>query len=66
MTIQNIPKALIVLIGLACITLLMIFDKIEQSAGTGLIGSIIGYGIGNGINAGRAVDPIIGKKSNGE
>ena len=62
MNITNPPKALIVLFGLASITVLMITGKIEQSAGTGLIGSIVGYGIGNGIKGTQETPPIISKK----
>jgi len=64
MTLQNPPKALIVLVGMICITILMAFDAIDQSAGTGLLGSIIGYAVGNGIAArkGDPVEPIIGRK----
>lgn len=62
MNITNPPKALIVLFGLASITVLMITGKIEQSAGTGLIGSIVGYGIGNGIRGTQETPPIVGRK----
>lgn len=64
MTIQNPPKAFIVLVGMICITVLMATHAIDQSAGTGLLGSIIGYAVGNGIAArkGDPVDPIIGKR----
>jgi hypothetical protein len=64
MTLTNPPKALIVLVGMICITILMAVGSIEQSAGTGLLGSIIGYAVGNGIAArkGDPVDPIIGRK----
>jgi hypothetical protein len=42
----------------------MALHSIEQSTGTGLIGSILGYAIGNGIAAktGKTVHPIIGSK----
>lgn len=65
MTIQNPPKAFIVLVGMICITVLMAVHAIDQSAGTGLLGSIIGYAVGNGIAArkGETVDPILGKKN---
>ena len=62
--IANPPKALIVLVGLITVAILMGIGSIEQSAGTGLLGSMIGYAVGNGIAAknGDPVDPIIGKK----
>lgn len=64
MTIVNPSKALIALVGLICITVLMITDSISQDAGIGLVSAIIGYAIGNGIQArhGKPVDPIIGPK----
>lgn len=65
MTIANPSKALIALVGLICVTVLMLTDSISQDAGIGLISAVIGYGIGNGIQArtGKPVDPIIGPKS---
>jgi hypothetical protein len=44
---------------------LLAVDAVDQSAGTGLIGMIAGYAVGNGIAARRGdeVTPIIGKKS---
>ena len=64
MNITNPPKALIALVGLVCLTVLLAVNAIPTEAGTGMIGSILGYAIGNGIAArtGTAVDPIIGKK----
>ena len=64
MSLANPSKALIALVGLICITVLMITDSISQDAGIGLISAVIGYAIGNGIaaKAGQPVEPIIGKK----
>lgn len=64
MNIANPSKALIALVGLICITVLMVADSISQDAGIGLLSAVIGYSIGNGIAAkqGIPVDPIIGKK----
>ena len=65
MNITNPSKALIALVGLICITILMVTDSISQDAGIGLVSAIIGYAIGNGIAAksGQPVEPIIGKKT---
>jgi len=62
--ITNPPKALIVLVAMICITVLMSTNKIDQSAATGLLGSIVGYSIGNSIRPknGEPIPPIIGKK----
>ena len=64
MSLANPSKALIALVGLVCITVLMVADSISQDAGIGLVSAIIGYAIGNGIAAksGQPVEPIIGKK----
>ena len=64
MNIANPSKALIALVGLICITVLMVSDSISQDAGIGLLSAVIGYAIGNGIAAksGQPVEPIIGKK----
>ena len=64
MNITNPPKALIVLVAMVCITILMFSNKIDQSAATGLLGSIVGYSIGNSIRPknGEPIPPIIGKK----
>lgn len=65
MTIVNPSKALIALVAMVCLTILMAVNRIPTEAGVGLIGSIVGYSIGNGIQArhGRPVEPIIGPKS---
>lgn len=62
--IQNPSKAMIALVALICITVLLTVNAIDQSAGTGLIGMIAGYAVGNGIAArkGEDVTPIIGRK----
>ena len=56
---------MIALVALICITVLLAVNAVDQSAGTGLIGMIAGYAVGNGIAARRGdeVTPIIGKKS---
>lgn len=64
MNITNPSKALIALVGLVCLTILLAVGAIPSEAGTGMIGSILGYAIGNGIAAksGQPVEPIIGRK----
>jgi len=64
MNIANPSKAMIALVALVCVTILLATKTIDQSAGTGLIGMIAGYAVGNGIAArrGEEVTPIIGKK----
>lgn len=63
MTLTNPPKAVIALAALICITVLLVTDAIGQDAGTGLMGMIVGYAVGNGIAArnGDPVQPIIGR-----
>lgn len=67
MTIANPSKALIALVGLICLTVLMALDKLDTSQGMPVITLIIGYAVGNGIQArkGAPVDPIIGPRNDG-
>jgi hypothetical protein len=62
--IANPSKAMIALVALVCVTILLATDSVDESAGTGLIGMIAGYAVGNGIAARRGdeVTPIIGRK----
>jgi len=64
MNLENPSKALIALVGLICITVLLAVDQIPTEAGTGMMGTILGYAVGNGIAAkqGKTVSPIIGAK----
>ena len=64
MNLANPPKALIALAGMVCITVLLAVERIPSEAGVGMIGTIIGYAVGNGIAArqGVTVEPIIGRK----
>jgi hypothetical protein len=68
MTVQNPPKALIVLVALICITLLLVFGSVSETAGVAMISWIVGYGVGNGIAArgGDTAQPIIGPKRPGD
>jgi hypothetical protein len=63
--LNNPPKALIILVALICITALMVTNSIDETAGAGLIGSIVGYAVGNGIAAknGETVEPIVKQRS---
>lgn len=62
--VANPSKALIALVGMVCITVLMAVQRIPTEAGTGMLGAIIGYAIGNGIAATsrQPVQPIIGRR----
>lgn len=64
MTLTNPPKALIALAALICLTVLLAVDAIDKATGTGMIGTILGYAVGNGIAARQnvPVNPIIGRK----
>ena len=64
MILSNQPKLLIILLSIVCITVLMAVGKLDQSAGTGMLGSIVGYSIGNSVRPkdGSQVPPIISKK----
>jgi hypothetical protein len=65
MTVNNLPKFLILLMGLLCLTALMIFDKIDMASGVPMLTMIIGYSIGNGVNAKQGNDSstVFGAKS---
>ena len=64
MTLSNQPKLLIILLSIVCITVLMAVGRLDQSAGTGMLGSIVGYSIGNSVRPknGDQVPPIISRK----
>jgi len=49
MTVNNAPKFIILLVGLLCLTALMVADKIDMASGVPILTMVIGYGIGNGI-----------------
>ncbi|CAB4149904.1 hypothetical protein UFOVP1400_18 [uncultured Caudovirales phage] len=51
MTVNNLPKFVILLVGLLCLTALMIADKIDMQSGVPMLTMILGYAIGNGVNA---------------
>lgn len=65
MTIQNPPKAFILLVALICITVLLAVGKVTTEAGLPIISAIVFYGIGNGVAAktGQDSTPVIGKKN---
>lgn len=65
MNIANPSKAMLALAAMVCITILLAVERIPTEAGTGLLGSLLGYIIGNGIGAkqGVSIDPIIGRKA---
>lgn len=64
MTISNPSKALIALVGLICVTVLMVTRAIDSTAGMPIITLVIGYAVGNGIAAktNQPVEPILGPK----
>jgi len=65
MTLNNPPKAFILLVALICITLLLAISRITTEAGLPIISAIVFYGIGNGVAAksGKPSEPIIAPKS---
>ena len=52
----NPSKAAIALVGLICMTVLIAVGAIDQDAGVPILTMIIGYSIGNGVNALRGTD----------
>lgn len=65
MTIQNPTKAFLALVGLICITVLLAIHAINEATGTGMIGTIIGYVVGNTVGAktNTPIEPIVGPKN---
>ena len=65
MNITNPPKALILLVALCCLTILLIFGKLEQDVAAPMMTAIIFYGIGNGVAAkgGKDSPKIFGPKN---
>ena len=63
-TVVNVPKAVIALVALVCVTVLGALSVLESDAVLAIISSVVGYAIGNGVAArsGQAVDPIIGQR----
>lgn len=66
MTLNNPPKAFILLVALISITLLLALGRVTTEAGLPIISAIVFYGIGNGVAAktGKASEPIISPKNN--
>lgn len=66
MTLNNPPKALILLVALICVTVLLAMGRVTNEAGLPIISAIVFYGIGNGVAArtGKPSEPIIGTKNN--
>ena len=60
----NPSKALIALVALVCMTVLIAVGSIDQDQGLPIITMIVGYSVGNGINALRGTENtgIINKK----
>lgn len=60
----NPSKALIALVALICMTVLIAVGAIDQDQGLPIITMIVGYSVGNGINALRGTENtgIINKK----
>jgi len=64
MTLNNPPKAFILLVALVCVTALMALGRIDTNQGMPVLTAIVFYGIGNGVAAktGKPSEPIIGPK----
>lgn len=64
MTLNNPPKAFILLVALICVTVLLAIGRVSTEAGLPIISAIVFYGIGNGVAAktGKPSEPIIGPK----
>lgn len=68
MTTVNTHKLLVAIVGLICVTVLMIVDSMSESIGAPIMSGVLFYMIGNGIAAktGRPQIPIFAKKIDDE
>lgn len=64
MTLTNWTKLVVAVCVILCCTALMITEHVTEAAGMGLIGTVVGYVLGNGIAARRnePVEPILGPR----
>lgn len=64
MTVNNAPKFWLLIFSLACLTALMIAGRIDMASGVPILTMVVGYGIGNGVNAKNGEPPsnIFGTK----
>lgn len=64
-TVNNVPKAVILILLIVMFTALRAVDMIDQVTYVALIGPIGGYAVGNGIAArqGEPVEPVFGPSS---
>lgn len=64
MRIGNPTKATLAALAMILLTILMATHTIDQAAGLGLLGSLVGYVVGNGVGAKTKVpvDPIVAPK----
>lgn len=67
MTVNNMPKFIILLASLISLTVLMITSTISSESGMVVISGIVGYGIGNGVAAKKdePSEPTFGPKRHG-
>lgn len=61
----NVSKAAVLLAALVAVTVLGVVGAIDGQALTGLLGSIVGYGVGNGMAAMRDLPslPVVQRRS---
>lgn len=61
MTIGNPTKAFLALVGFVCITVLLAINAISEATGTGMLGTLLGYVVGNSVGAKQGIkaDPIV-------
>lgn len=67
MSITNPTKAFLALVTICAITFLMALGRITTEAGLGVLGTIVGYVVGNGIGSkSGGITPVISLKKVGE
>ena len=67
MSITNPTKAFLALVTICAITFLMALGRITTEAGLGVLGTIVGYVVGNGIGSkAGGITPVISLKKVGK
>lgn len=60
MQIANPTKAFLALVTIFCLTFLMAIGRIPAEAGLGVLGTIVGYVVGNGIGSRNGqINPVL-------
>lgn len=64
MSLTNLPKLIVALVAMVCVTVLAALGSIAPEAATTIITAVLAYILGNGVAAasGKPVQPILGRR----